>query len=400
MYIYNQLLALRRYQPLVLARRMENEAAFPWEPVFASGLSLSRDARLAAELAHKVRIFTPWERRYFFGVARALDIRLIHAHHGQDGRYALSLVRRLGLPLITAFYGWDASRLPRAFGGLGRLYLRPLFREAGIILALSDYMAGELAILGCPRAKIRVHRVGVQVEKTDCVPRVSPSPGEPVRLVSAGRFIEKKGFTVLIRAFAEAQKQEPDIELTLIGDGPLRPHLEALITKLGLGGSVLMTGFLPHAEVQALFGRSHLLVQASLTDASGDKEGIPGVLMEGMASGLPAISTIHAGIPELVQDGISGRLVPEGDSDALARAIVDVVRTPDQWPQWGGQGRGQVERLHNVELQARRLEDMYDELLVAESRIRHDRSADGHQLSPRLPNGGRTRFADIPQEKD
>jgi colanic acid/amylovoran biosynthesis glycosyltransferase len=116
------------------------------------------------------------------------------------------------------------------------------------------------------------------------------------------------------------------------------------------------------------------VVQASLTASSGDKEGIPGVLMEGMATGLPAISTYHAGIPELVRDGVSGRLVPEGDIQGLAHAISDVVGAPEVWPTWGRAGHEYVMREHNVVVQRERLEQFYDEILEASSANRPGRT--------------------------
>jgi colanic acid/amylovoran biosynthesis glycosyltransferase len=374
MYIYHQLRTLRRYRPVVLARSVTNQARFPWEPVFTSESALSPGIRHVADLMHRGRLLTPWERLYFTGIAEASRIRLIHAHHGQDGRYVLPLVRSLHVPLVTSFYGWDASQLPRTLGGLGRFFLRPLFQDASLILALSEAMAAELATLGCPRDKIRVQRVGVEVEAADFRPRSSPPTDEPITLVSVGRFIEKKGFSVLIRAFAIAHRIYPNLQLVLVGDGPLRPELEALVSDLGLGSEVQMTGFLPHAEVQTLFGHSHIVVQASLTASSGDKEGIPGVLMEGMATGLPAISTYHAGIPELVRDGVSGRLVPEGDIQGLAHAISDVVGAPEVWPAWGRAGHEYVMREHNVVVQRERLEQFYDEILEASSANRPGRT--------------------------
>ncbi len=378
MYIYKQVHGLQRYRPVVLTRVVANEQRFPWQPVFASEPVMPARIRPLTQLMHRGRMLTFWERLYYTGVAKAHDVRLMHAHHGQDGRYILPLVRFLGVPLVTSFYGWDASQLPRAFGGLGRLFLRSVFQDASLVLALSEAMAAELVNLGCPRAKIRVHRVGVDVQPREFDPRAAPPKEQPIRLVSAGRFIEKKGFSVLIRAFAIAQRRYPRLELILVGDGPLRPELEALISGLGVKDKVRLTGFLPHAEVQTLFRRSHILVQASLTAASGDKEGIPGVLMEGMATGLPAVSTRHAGIPELVRDGVSGRLVPEGDVEALAEAISAVVGTPELWAAWGLEGHRYVEREHNVTIQAERLAEFYDEVLEVWSRRAH---ATGHNAA-------------------
>jgi colanic acid/amylovoran biosynthesis glycosyltransferase len=141
-----------------------------------------------------------------------------------------------------------------------------------------------------------------------------------------------------------AQHPEIAFHYDLIGDGPLAPSLRAQIKAAGLSDRVRMHGSLPHATVQKILGESDVFVLPSVTAADGDQEGIPVALMEAMASGMPVVATRHSGIPELVEDGRSGYLVPERDSAALRAALVKLARERDTWTSLGRHGRRKIEQ--------------------------------------------------------
>jgi colanic acid/amylovoran biosynthesis glycosyltransferase len=151
--------------------------------------------------------------------------------------------------------------------------------------------------------------------------------------------------------------------LRIIGEGPLRDRIAQEIAARGLSDSALLLGPRAHEEVAAEMAAAHLFILPSRTAPDGDKEGIPNALMEAMASGLPVLSTRHAGIPECVEDGVSGLLVPEGNPAALAEGLCRLIETPASWPALARAGRARIETEFNRETQARRLVSLYEEVL-------------------------------------
>ncbi len=173
--------------------------------------------------------------------------------------------------------------------------------------------------------------------------------GHAGRLLFVGRLTAQKGVPILLAALAQALAVRPDLTLTLVGDGPDRPALEAQAHSLGLSEAITFMGYRNQDEVADLLAASSALVLPSFA------EGVPVVLMEAMAAGLPVVATQIAGIPELVQDGISGKLVAPSDEDALAEAIVEVVNSQEQAEAMGLAGRRRVSAEFNLTTEASRL---------------------------------------------
>jgi colanic acid/amylovoran/stewartan biosynthesis glycosyltransferase WcaL/AmsK/CpsK len=133
----------------------------------------------------------------------------------------------------------------------------------------------------------------------------------------------------------------------VIGDGPLRASLEALAGQLGITACVTFHGQLAREQVEAVRRRAQIVLVPSVTAADGDEEGIPVVIMEAMAAGVPVIATRHAGIPELVVDGESGLLVPERDGPALAAALGRLLHSPDLCARLAHAARARVALQHD-----------------------------------------------------
>lgn len=267
----------------------------------------------------------------------------IHCHFGPNG-LRLALLHRLGLvegPVATTFHGYDLSTWPV---GRGRDAYAPLFAAGALFLPISRFWQQRLEALGCPAERTRVLHMGVDCRDFAFRPRL-PAPDGRVRLATIGRLVEKKGVEQAIRALSLLRRERPDLAFAyrIVGDGPLRPRLEALIGALGLGDCVTLLGACTASEVAALLEDSHLYLQPSVTAANGDMEGIPVSLMEAMAMGLPVLSTRHSGIPELVVDGAAGWLVPERDVPALALRLAELAGDPACWPAMGRAGRVAVE---------------------------------------------------------
>lgn len=377
-FIYELVSRLERYEPVVLARQPASLERFPTPHLHAyteSGRGrgmLSGGMSVVEEMAYRgLRLCLPHERDWYAARLREAGLSLVHGHFGPDTRYFLPSIRAAGLPFIASFHGYDATSFPRKWYGLGRRYLAPVFAEARLITVVSEYMRGLLVGLGCPEQKLRVHHVGIDLERFPFAVRRPPaSPQEPIVAVHVARFVPKKGHAFLLEALAVVRRLHESqgilprpLQVQLIGDGPLRADIERLSIELGLQGWVECVGYQPHPQVAERLRGAHVYLQPSITPPDGDQEGIPTTLMEAQAVGLPAIATRHAGIPELVRDGESGWLVAEHDVEGLARVLIEFCHQPQRWAEMGHAGRRLVEAEFNAAVQARRIEALYDEAL-------------------------------------
>ena len=188
-------------------------------------------------------------------------------------------------------------------------------------------------------------------------------PNETIKIISVGRLVEKKGMSYTIRAVARLVKKYSNIELLIIGDGPLREELQLLICNLGVEKNIKLYGWVTHKELPKLLKDSHIFVLASTTATSdGNQEGIPNVLKEAMATGLPVVSTRHAGIPEIVEDGINGFLVPERDENLLTNKIEYLIIHPEFWSKMGRQGRKKIKGMFDNKKVIKKIEKIFIKL--------------------------------------
>ncbi len=302
--------------------------------------------------------------RLFYAVIPFLRKRqqydIIHCNFGNVGLKGVFL-RNIGAiegKLITKFYGLDLSGHLQEFGD--RVY-DPLFDKGDLFIPISKLQKRRLLDLGCDEKKIIVHRLGIDCQKFTFTPR-QPHPDGQIRLVTIARLVEKKGVEYGIRAVAKLSKLYQNIEYNIVGDGYLRETLEKLVEELDAGEAVKLLGWRQRAEVIEILNNADILLAPSVTSENGDQEGTPVVLMEAMAMSLPVVSTQHSGIPELVEDGVSGFLVPERDWEALAEKINYLIQHPDIWVQMGKEGRLQVEKFYNIDLLNDRLIEIYQQL--------------------------------------
>jgi len=279
---------------------------------------------------------------------------VIHAQFGTYGLLPLRLVETGALKseIVTSFRGYDATMYlqanPRAY--------EALFRKCRRFLPVSHALARRIVAAGCDPAKVHVHHSGIECARFQYLER-KRTLDEATKIVMIGRLVVKKGIGYGIQAIARVIVSGRALSCTIIGEGPLRAELERLIRELGIGAHVRMVGSKSHDEVIQVLAQTHILIAPSVTAADGDEEGIPNTLKEAMAMGLPVISTVHAGIPELVEDGVSGFLVPERDVEALADRLQHLVDHPETWAALGRAGRRRIE----AEFDIARLND---ELLV------------------------------------
>jgi len=309
-YVYEELNNLKTFTPIFLADEMWNQNyLFPELKIFSKS-NLSWLGRLKGG--------------YFKRVLLAEGVRLIRAYFGHGGIRMLPVSKKLNIPLVTSFHGALVTSISKSWWYLRRQ--KTLFEKGDLFLARSEDTKKEMVDLGCKPEKIIVHYGGIDLNKFRF--RKKPPDGERIKILMCGRFVEKKGFEYGIRAFAKLGKIHKNVALTLIGDGKLRKKMENLVDSLNLSDSVQFLGMLPHEEVQREMEASDIFLSPNATAWDGNREGIPNTIKEAMATGLPVVSTYHAGIPELVIDKKTGFLIPEKDVDALVDRLDYLIAHP------------------------------------------------------------------------
>lgn len=309
-------------------------------------------------LKNRVQLNLNMTPSFLFDVVRAEQPDIIHGHFGLDSYRLISLRKKSGLPLVVHFYGHDVSRLPREFGWKKR-YER-LKKNMDWAIAVSEDMKQSLIRLGFDESRISVIKLAVDIDDIRFKQRDKAGP----RLMMVGRCVEKKGFIYALKALKTLKHEIPDISLDLYGDGKLLPDLKSYVRKNQLQDRVTFHGFTDYENVfKALYNHDILLVP-SVQAEDGDREGLPQTTVEGMATGIPVIASNHAGLPELVKNEDTGMLVPTRDSEALKNAVIKLCENPDLSSAISKGGRKIVEQEHDINLQVRKTEELYNRLLA------------------------------------
>ncbi len=290
-------------------------------------------------------------------IARALDQAgpdVLHCHFGPAGVLAAPVAQQLDLPLVVTFYGRDVSSLPKK--EFWRAAYEELWPRADAVTVLSNEMKASVEKLGCPPGKIEVVHLSRNLEEFPFHP-----PSQSVHtLLFVGRLVPKKGPLDAVRAVERASRQGVDLVLEMVGDGSLREDVEAYVRTNDLSDRVTIHGRLPNKEVARHMRAADAFLLPSKTAPDGDREGTPTVLVEAQASGLPCVSTRHAGIPEMIPEESHDFLVEEGDVLALSEALSRLADlSPDELSNIAHQGRQKMERDFSLSGEVGRLIDTY-----------------------------------------
>ncbi len=311
--------------------------------------------------------------RLFYGAIAFLESINYDIVHCQFGIYALQgklpadpgvlTLRSLGLlrgKLVVAFRGWDISWYIQEQGDL---VYDQLFQVADFFLTNCNFFRDRAIKIGCPPEKIVVNGSGLDCQKFAYQPRYFPDDGL-IRLVTTGRLVEKKGIEYSIRAVAQLIPDFPNLEYKIIGDGYLRAELQQLIAELDVEDKIELLGWRQQQEIISILDSSHIFLAPCVTAKDGNQDAPVNTLKEAMAMGLPVISTFHGGIPELVQDGISGYLVAERDATAIANKLRYLIENPTLWQDMGMSGRKFVEQNYDMNQLNDELEKIYNQLTM------------------------------------
>lgn len=257
---------------------------------------------------------------FFLGIALMQDKHadVIHCHYGTIGNLAV-IAKDIGLKskVSVVFHGFDLSAHLNKHGSDA---YQKLFSKADIFLPISEFWKKKLLSMGCPEEKTVVHRMGIDIGKFEYKQKCYQQ-GERFKCLTIARLVEKKGHIYVLEAVAGLVRKGYPVVYEIAGDGPRRQLLEQRIDQLGIHDHVIFRGVIDQEECLDLYSHAHCFILPSITADNGDMEGIPMVLMEAMAAGLPVISTYHSGIPELIQDQKTGFLVPEKNSEALEKRL-------------------------------------------------------------------------------
>jgi colanic acid/amylovoran biosynthesis glycosyltransferase len=364
-WIYVQLLHNRRYRSVVMTQKIENLDLFPFDPIHDF---TERRAGLGALGYYATRYL---RGRYPSGpyreAARREETVLIHAHTGWEGARSVHLRRVLGVPHITSFYGRDASVLPRK--AYWRALYKRLFREGDLFLAEGAHMGEVLARIGCPREKIRVVHLGVDLSEIPFAVRKPAEDGEIVGLIAAS-LREKKGIPYALEAVARVASRWPGLRIRIIGDGPMRRQIEKRIARPDLAGKVELLGYRDFTFYVKELGQAHFLLSPSVTARDGDCEGgAPVCLIDAQAAGLPVLASTHCDIPEVTVPDRSALLSAERDVEQLARNLKTLLENPARWAEMGRVGRAHVEAEFDIRTQTDRIAEVYDEALGGAGKV-------------------------------
>jgi len=265
------------------------------------------------------------------------------------GVNVLPACRIANIPLIVHFHGYDAYLRSVLAENVDTYPV--LFRQAAAIVAVSRAMQQKLIALGAPPETVHYNPYGV-----DCREFTGAAPADaPPRFIAVGRFTAKKSPDLTLRAFAEVRRVHPAVVLRMIGDGPLLEQCRRLADDLGIGDAVTFLGAQPPSVVREEMRQARCFVQHSVEAASGDSEGTPVAVIEAGATGLPVISTRHAGIPDVVIEGATGFLVEEHNVEGMAQCMLRVARDPGLAGQLGRAARLHVEGRFSLEGSIREL---------------------------------------------
>lgn len=292
-----------------------------------------------------------------FGTRGLLITKLKEAHYIHNTK------------IIITFHGYDLSRFLKTEG---EDVYKKLKKTADLFLPISLFWKEKLLSLGFDEKKITVHHMGIDINKFNYLKREERTSA-PITILSICRFTEKKGINYALLSISELKKQVTNFNYKIVGYGPLEENLQRQCAELGIQEHVSFLGSKNSEEISDLMKTSDIFLLPSITAHDGDMEGIPVVLMEAMATGLPVVSTYHSGIPELVIHNENGLLSKEKNEEGLASNLLSLISNANLRRELGISGRKKVEQEFNIEILNNTLVDILGKYSNSASLITRNR---------------------------
>jgi colanic acid/amylovoran biosynthesis glycosyltransferase len=358
LHIYRQITSLRRVRPVVIAQKRENADRFPFQNIRVVKKPALHFLRRTwfKQIADRPWQISPAEVRAAERALTESNAELLHIYFGHIAMLLRPLIRHWQKPSLVSFHGADVLVDMQ----------KPAYRHATEemlslvrrVLVRSDSLRQAVIDLGCAPEKIEIQRAGIPLADFPFRERNIPGDGQ-WRLLQAGRLIEKKGLKTTLRAFAKFRKEFPAARLTIAGGGPQLEELQSLARELQIDSAVDFVGFVSQEELRELLYSSHIFLHPSEMGRDGNQEGVPNSMLEAMASGLAVFATRHGGIPEAVENNVSGLLVNERDHCALGDALIDCAKDSARLSENGRAASESVAKNFSQTEQTRRLEEIY-----------------------------------------
>ncbi len=383
LHIYRQVKALRGVDTLVMTKELQNAERFPFpdiEIIPKQRMNLLRHGWLKF-VKRRPPVVYRGEYQVLASLLARRGVDLMHIYFGHTGVHLLPFIKEWDKPCVVSFHGADVALKEDIANYPAKLC--QLFEAVPLVLARSQSLADRLIQIGCPPEKLRINRTGVPLDEFPFVDRQPPADG-CWKVMQACRLIPKKGVATSLRAFAVFKKDHPRAKFFIAGKGPLQPELEMLAAGLGIFKDVHFFGFLSQRHLMELYASSHLFLHPSETPPDENQEGVPNSILEAMATGLPIAATQHGGIPEAVEHGRTGWLVPEEDHVALANAMQEITRSPRALAEMGLYARAAVAARFGQEAQVDQLESFYEEAIAMKSAAEPAKSKPMTQLAPQF----------------
>ena len=383
LHIYRQVKALRRVKTFVMTKELQNAERFPFrdiEIIPKQRMNLLRHGWLKF-VKRRPPVIYRGEYQLLASLLERRGADLMHIYFGHTGVHLLPFIEQWDKPCVVSFHGADVAVKEDIAHYPAKL--RRLFEVVPLVFARSQSLADRLSEFGCPPEKLRINRTGVPLDEFPFVDRQAPTDGH-WRVMQACRLIPKKGVATSLRAFAIFKKDYPQAKFYIAGKGPLQPELEMLAAGLGIFKDVHFVGFLSQPKLMELYASSHLFLHPSEMPPDENQEGVPNSILEAMATGLPVAATQHGGIPEAVEHGRTGWLVPEEDHIALANAMQEIPRSPRVLTEMGLRAREAVIKRFAQEAQIDQLEWFYEEAIVLNGAAEPAESKAITSLAPRF----------------
>jgi glycosyltransferase involved in cell wall biosynthesis len=358
LHIYRQITGLHRIQPIVIAQKRENPDRFPFDRIDVVEKPTTHFLRRFwfRQICNKPWQLSAGEVRQIARILNRDEAQLLHIFFGHIAVHLLPLIRNSPRPTVVSFHGADV--LVDMEKSAYRKATRQMLEAVTRVFVRSASLCRAVVELGCDENKIDIVRTGIPLEQFPFREREFPADGG-WRFLQASRLVQKKGIATTLHAFTSFLNHYPEATLTIAGEGPMMSELQELTRKLKIDNRVALPGFMSQEKLRELYYQSHIFLHPSETGSDGNQEGIPNSMLEAMATGLAVFATDHGGIPEAIENGVSGILVPERDHEALSQALLRAANDVDFLRRLARNGANVIAEKFDQRNQARRLEEIY-----------------------------------------
>lgn len=366
-FIYFLLKGFKKHDHYILCREIDkkDQIKFPFDKIFRTSTFFYPlwfiDKFCQVYLKFKYRRINDWIS-YYFKIKSIKNVNVLHAHMGPQGVYALPIMRKLKIPLVTTFYGADMSEFAN-IEYWKRKYLT-LFEESTAVIVEGPFMKEKMIQLGCKDEKVLISRIGIPVEKINFKyrPRYSKQD-DCLRVFMCATFTYKKGFFDAIEVFKLMRERLINFKVYIVGDGILKDRIEDRIKEFDLSKEISLLGRKGLDDIYNIAQDCHLFFHPSKYGPSGDSEGgAPTIILEMQALGLPVISTYHADIPNIIPAVNHKLLAQEGNVSGLFSCFTYLIENNSIWNTISDNGRHFIEENHSNIKCAKYLEDYYAEI--------------------------------------